>query len=98
MSDEATFAPPPFDAEKAMVQLRRALRDLKLTERGHRHEWKANTVVEATVDGGHIQAQLARRPLRAPEWDRFTLASHADLRRFTDEVRRRLSRWADDER
>ena len=55
-------------------------------------------MIELEAAGSEITARLARRPLRAPEWDRFTIADHAQLRRFIDEARRRLARWGDDER
>jgi len=42
MSDETWgFAPPPFKAEEALVQLKRSLRDLGLTERSGGFEFDA---------------------------------------------------------
>jgi hypothetical protein len=98
MSNDDFMAPPPFETDQAMEQLRRSLRDLKLAPRGNRFEWKASAVIELEAGGKEIAARLARRPIRAPEWDRFTIADHAQLRRFVDEARRRLARWSADER
>jgi hypothetical protein len=98
MSENDFMTFPPFDADKAMEQLRRQLRDLKLAPRGNAFEWKASPVIELEPGSTEIAARLARRPLRAPEWDRFTIADAAQLRRFVDEARRRLARWGDDER
>jgi len=92
------FALPPFKAEEALVTLKRQLRDLKpLAERGTRFEWKGKPVVELAGDAAAITARLARRPLSAPDWDTQVLKSGADVRKFTDELRKRLARWADDE-
>jgi hypothetical protein len=98
MSDDDFMALPPFEPSKAMEQLRRHLRDLKLAPRGNGFEWKASLVIELEPGSTEIAARLARRPLRAPEWDRFTIADAAQLRRFVDEARRRLARWGADER
>jgi hypothetical protein len=45
----AGFAPPPFKPTSA--QLKRALRDLKLAERGAASNCKGKAVVELAVDG-----------------------------------------------
>ncbi len=96
------FAPPAFEPQDALVQLKRALRELRpLAERSNCFEIKAQTVILLAVNDAHIDAhidaQLARRPARSPSWDRFTLASSADQRRFIDEVKKRLASWAHDE-
>lgn len=99
MSDDF-FALPAFKPEEALVQLKRALRDLRqLTERGNGFELKGAAVIAFTLEGPAIAAQLARRPTRSSvEWDRFTLAGSPDVRRFTDEVKRRLARWTEEDR
>lgn len=99
MSDDF-FALPPFDADAALLQIRRTLRDLHpLSERGAGFELRGKSVAELEVDGATIQARLARRPARSPEWDRFVLKTSPDVRRFTEEVKRRMGRWsADDDR
>ena len=97
MSDDF-FAPPAFKPDEALVTLKRQLRDLKpLAERGTRFEWKGKPVVDLASDAASITARIARRPLSAPDWDTQVLKSGADVRKFTDEVRKRLARWADDE-
>ena len=96
MSDDF-FAPPPFDPESALATLRRTLRDLKLAERGNAFEQRGKRVVELAIDGGAIQAKLARRLALTPEWDRFSIQSAAEQRKLVDEVKKRLARWEHDE-
>jgi hypothetical protein len=95
--DGVGFAVPPFNAADALVSLKRQLRDLKLAERGNGFEQRGKRVVELVLDGGAIQAKLARRLATAPEWDRFTLKSAPDQRKLVDEVKKRLARWEPDE-
>ncbi|MBL8318328.1 MAG: hypothetical protein JNJ42_07970 [Burkholderiaceae bacterium] len=97
MSDDWGFAPPPFDAEQALVQLRRALRDLQLAERGNGAELRGKRVVEWQVDGSTIQLRIARRLAITPEWDKATLRSAADQRKWVDEIKKRLARWQNDD-
>jgi hypothetical protein len=100
MSDDTLgFAPPPFKPAEALVTLKRALRDLRaLTERGEGFELKGLRVVELVATEKAIDAKLAKRPSRqVPEWDRFTLDGSAAVRKFTDEARKRLARWSEDE-
>jgi hypothetical protein len=99
-NEEFGFAPPPFKPADALVQLKRALRDLRtLTERGDGFELKGARVMELVAGDSAIDAKLARRPSRqVPEWDRFTLDGSAAVRKFTDEVKKRLARWTEEER
>ncbi|HJV67524.1 hypothetical protein [Ideonella sp.] len=99
-TDDSGFAPPPFKPADALVQLKRGLRDLRaLAERGDGFELKGARVIELAAGEAAIDAKLARRPSRqVPEWDRFTLASSADVRKFSDEVKKRLARWTEEER
>lgn len=99
MSDDTwDMAPPPFNAEAALQTMKRFVRDQRvLAERGEGWMLGADLVLKLAADGAAVQVQLARRPARAPEWDRFTLASATDLRRVQDEIKRRLTRWKDDE-
>lgn len=92
------FAPPAFKPDEALAQLRRQLRELRaLTERGESFELQGLPVLELRVDGAQLQARLARRPNRHPDWDPQSLKSSADTRRFLDEVKRRLVRWNDED-
>ena len=91
------FAPPVFKPEDAMLRLQRALRDLKLTERGAAFELRGRQVAQATIEGATLQVKLARRLALTPEFDRFTVASSADLTKLITEAGRRLSRWEQDE-
>ena len=93
MADDFGFAPPPFDAARALEQLRRALRDLRLAERGNGFELRGRRVVEAAIEGGAVAVRIAKRPMQIPEWDRFTLQSAADQRKCIDEVRKRALHW-----
>jgi hypothetical protein len=89
------FAPPPFDPATARQTLARALRDLQLAERGGAFEWNGQPAVRATVDGARLALELAKRPARSPDWEKSSAGDHAQLRRFIDEVKRRVGRWAD---
>ncbi len=99
--DNDFFAPPPFKAEEALVQLRRALRDLRqLTERagGASSAWsfEGNEVLQLSAGDGTITARLARKPARSPEWDTRACRSAADVRKLQDDLKRRLAQWADE--
>jgi hypothetical protein len=91
--DDFGFAPPAFNADNALVQLKRSLRDLKLAERGVGFELKGKTVLQLAVENGAIAVKLARRLSMAPEWDRVSVKSGADQRKLIDDVKRRLERW-----
>jgi hypothetical protein len=91
------FAPPPFKPDDALVQLKRALRELRpLTERGNGFELQGLRVIELSVDGASLQARVAKRPARSPDWETRTLKNSADVRQFTDNIKRRLGRWSDE--
>jgi hypothetical protein len=95
------FALPPFKPAEAMLLLKRSLRELRpLTERGDAFELKGSRVIELSAGAQQIEARLARRPLRGgtPEWDTFKLAASPDVRKFTDDVKRRLARWTEEDR
>ncbi|WP_374674785.1 hypothetical protein [Ideonella sp.] len=97
--EEFGFAAPPFKPAEALLGLQRSLRDTRvLAERGDGFEWKGLRVVELALTDTAIEARLAKRPSRqVPEWDRHTLDSSAAVRRFTDELKKRLARWSEDE-
>ena len=95
MPDEPDFgfAPPPFNAESALVQIKRALCDLKLAERGNAYELRGKRVLELAPAPGSIGAKIARKLALTPEWDRQTVSSAAAQRKLIDEVKKRLARW-----
>jgi hypothetical protein len=95
--DNWSIPAPPFKADEALVTLKRALRDLALSERGNAYELRGKRVLELTVDGAVIQANLARRLMLTPEWDRVAVASSAEQRKLVDEVKKRLARWEHEE-
>lgn len=99
MSDDTwEMAPPPFKADAALQTMKRFARDQRvLAERSEGWMLGADVVLRLAVEGDAVAVQLAKRPARTPEWDRFTLASATDLRRVQDEIKRRLTRWKDDE-
>lgn len=99
MSDDSwDIAPPPFNAEAALQTMKRFARDQRvLAERSEGWLMGADVVMKLTVDGTTLKVQLARRPARTPEWDTFTLKSATDSRKVQDEIKRRLTRWKDDE-
>lgn len=96
-NDDFGFVAPPFKADEALVALRRALRELKLAERGNAYELRGKRVAELAVEGDAIAAKLARRLMLTPEWDRLAIRSAADQRKFVDEVKKRLARWEHEE-
>jgi hypothetical protein len=95
--DDWGFAPPPFNAEQALLQLQRALRDCKLGARGNGFELRGKPVIELELERGAIAARLARRLVTTPEWDRFSINSAAAQRKLVDEVKKRLARWVDED-
>jgi sulfur carrier protein ThiS len=94
MSDDF-FAPPPFEPAGARATLARALRDLKLSERNGAFELNGQPVVRATVDGAVLKLAVAKRPSRSPDWEHTDANDHARLRRFIDDVKKRVARWQD---
>ncbi|MDR7333596.1 hypothetical protein [Roseateles asaccharophilus] len=99
MSDETwDIAPPPFNADSALQTMKRFVRDQRvLAERGDGWMLGADLVLKLAVDGATVKVQLAKRPARTPEWDTVTLKSATELRKLQDEIKRRLTRWKDDE-
>lgn len=99
MTDDSwDIAPPPFKADGALQTLKRFARDQRvLAERSEGWLLGADVVLKLALDGEALQVQLTKRPARTPEWDRFRIASHAELRKCQDEIKRRLARWKDDE-
>ena len=94
---DAGFAPPPFKPEDALAQIKRSLRDLKLTERGSAFELRGKRVAELAVDAAAINVRLARTLALTPQWDAVSIRSAADQRKFIDEIKKRLARWTRDE-
>ena len=92
MSDDF-FAPPPFDPTTARATLVRALRDLKLAERNGAFELNGQPVVKVRIDGALLKLDVAKRPSRSPEWEHADAGDHARLRRFIDDVKKRVARW-----
>ncbi len=95
--DDFGFAPPPFNAEHALQQMRRALRDMKLAERGPGFELRGRRISELVLEDGRIQARLARKPALTPEWDRHAIRSATEQRKWLDELKKRLARWESEE-
>jgi hypothetical protein len=94
MSDDF-FDPPPFDPATARATLTRAMRDLRLAERNGAFEMNGQPVVRVAVAGTALKLEVARKPSRSPDWDRVEADDHAKLRRFVDDVKRRVARWAE---
>jgi hypothetical protein len=94
MSDDF-FAAPPFNPESTRQALVRTLRDLKLVERNGAFEFAGQPVVKARVDGGVLKLDVVKKPARSPDWEHAEADDHAKLRRFTDDLRRRVARWAE---
>jgi len=98
MSDDSFgFAPPPFNAEAALQQLQRALRDLKLTERHGGFETRGKRVAELRLTDDALHARLARRLVLTPEFDSSVIKTAAEQRKWLEELKRRLARWDGEE-
>jgi hypothetical protein len=95
--DPSSFAPPLFKVPESLQTLKRQLRELRLAERGDVFELRGQTVVELKAADTTIDARLAKRPARSPEWTRHQLKNGADVRRFVDVVKQQLARWSDAE-
>ncbi|MED5622157.1 hypothetical protein [Ideonella sp. BN130291] len=92
------FAPPAFKPAEALVQLKRQLREGKgLAERGDGFDLKGQAVIHLEATATTIEAQLAKRPARSPEWTKHSLKNSADVRKFVDTVKAQLTRWSADE-
>ena len=101
MSDDF-FAPPAFKPDEALVGLRRQLRDLRplaerLVDGKPGFELKGKRVAEFATTADTIAARLVKRPAVSPEWETHTLKNGADVRKFLDEVKKRLARWTDED-
>ena len=97
MADDVndSFAPPPFNPETARSTLARALRDLKLAERGGAFELGGQPVVKARVECAVLKLDVAKKASRSPDWEHAEARDHAQLRRFIDDMKRRVARWGD---
>jgi hypothetical protein len=95
--DNFGFAPPPFNADEALIQIKRQLRDLKLSERGNNFELRGKRVLELAVDGAHINARMARKLALMPEFDTQSVAQVSDQRKLLEEIKKRLLRWEREE-
>ena len=93
VDDTFGFAPPPFKPDDALAQIKRALRDLKLAERGNGFDLRGKRVVELAVEGAAITARMARKVALTPQWDNQAVKTTAEQRKLVDEVKRRLARW-----
>lgn len=101
MSDDTEswgFAPPPFNADSALVQLKRSLRDMGLSERSGGFELKGRLALRFVVQDGHIALKLAQRlTVHTPAWDTVVVRNAADQRKVLDDLKRRLARWQDED-
>jgi hypothetical protein len=95
--DDFGFAPPVFKPDDALVQIKRALRDLKLNERGHAFDLRGKRVLELSIDGAQIHARIARKLAVTPEFDKLVVAQVSDQRKLIDEIKKRLARWDKEE-
>ena len=97
MSDDTWgFAPPPFKPEEALQRLRRDLRDLGLTERAGVFERAGVAIARATTQQDQIAAAVVHKPSRnSPEWHARTLKTSAEVRDFTQHLKKQLAQWSD---
>ena len=99
MSDDehGGFALPPFNADNALAQIKRSLRDSKLTERGNAFELRGKRVLDLAPEDGAIHVRLARKLAMTPEWDRLSVRNANEQRKLLDEVKKRMARWASED-
>ncbi len=100
MPDEPDFGfdAPAYKPDAALLQLKRSLRELGLTERGDGCELRGKGVADWRVDGTTLVVRLVRKPATtAPLWDTQTLKDAAGQRQWIAEVRKRLERWRRDD-
>jgi hypothetical protein len=98
MSDEDFgFGLPPFKPEDALQTIKRTLRDLKLAERGTGFELRGKRVLEISAEADALQVRIARKLALTPEWDRLSVRNAGEQRKFIDEIKKRLARWAQDD-
>ena len=96
MSDDFSFASPPFNPDDALQRLRRELGNLGLAERAGRFERRGTPIARAAVDGPALCAARVKRPSRtSPEWHERLLRSSADVRDFVADLKKQLAQWSD---
>lgn len=95
--DDFGFALPPFKPEDALQTIKRTLRDLRLAERGKGFELRGKPVLEITAEADALQVRIARKLAMTPEWDRLTVRNASEQRKFIDELKKRLARWAQED-
>lgn len=94
--DLGGFAPPRFQAEEALVKLRRELQALGLTARGGiDFERRGQPIARVVIEDGMLKAARVRRPSRAPEWLSRPLRHAADVRDFLADLKKQLAQWSD---
>jgi hypothetical protein len=96
-ADDGGFVLPDFKADNALAQIKRSLRDNKLTERGNAFELRGKRIVELTLEVDGIAVRLARKLAMAPEWDRLGVKNANEQRKLLDEVKKRMARWASED-
>ncbi|MFY7865178.1 hypothetical protein [Roseateles sp.] len=97
MNDDLFFTLPAFKPDDALVQIKRALRDVRsLSERAQTYSLQGQVVLSLTVADGKLMASLAKRPAHSPDWDRRECKSSADVRSLLEEIKRRVARWTDE--
>ena len=87
------FAPPPFKPDEALLQIKRALRELRLVERGNGFELRGRRVLELAAGADSVTARLARKLALTPQWDAQSVHNAAAQRKLIDEVKKRLAGW-----
>ena len=95
MPDDDFFAPPPFNPETALASLRRSFRELRLVEREGTYELKGLPIARARIEEGQLRLEVVRRATGLPEWEVVEARDHGQVRRYLDDLKRRLLRWDD---
>ena len=96
MSDDRSFAPPPFQPAAALAGLQRSLRELGLVERQGVFQRGSQAIAKVAVAGDTLAAARVKRPSRSsPEWINKTLRHGADVRDFVADLKQQLAQWSD---
>ena len=88
MTDDHSFAPPPFKPDEALQRLKRDLRDMGLIEREGVFNRRASTMPTPSVS----VPQMTRS---SPRWRTRKISNSAGVRDFAADLKKALAGWGD---
>ena len=96
MTDDHSFAPPPFKPDEALQRVKRDLRDMGLNEREGVFTRRAATIARVFIEEGQLHAALVERPTRSsPRWRTRKISNSAGVRDFAADLKKALAGWGD---